>query len=155
MNEQTRFLCFSLGVEEYAIQLLAVKEVIGMPEITPVPQTPPYFLGIMNLRGAVISVMDLRHKLGIKPGSSDETTVIILDLGDYCLGIVVDCVNSVLSLSMDDIAKKPVLESGKSTDYVTGVYRKEDRLVLLLDIAKALSIEDRSALNKKSNQAAA
>ena len=76
MNKE-RFLCFSLGVEEYAIPLLEVREVIAMPEYTPVPYTPPYFLGIMNLRGQVISVMDLRQKLGVTARGDAETTVII------------------------------------------------------------------------------
>ena len=80
-----RFLCFSLGAEEYAIPLLVVREVIAMPEYTPVPYTPPYFLGIMNLRGQVISVMDLRQKLGLKPRSDAETTVIICDLNGISL----------------------------------------------------------------------
>lgn len=154
MSETNRFLCFNLGTEEFAIPLLAVKEVIGVPEITAVPQTPSHFLGIMNLRGSVISVMDLRQKLGVKPGANVETTVVILDLGDYNLGVVVDCVNSVLPLSPDQIGEKPVVESSKSTDYISGVFRKEERLVLLLDIAKALSVEDRSALANKNLKSA-
>jgi purine-binding chemotaxis protein CheW len=85
-----RYLSFSLGTEEYAIPLLAVKEVIAMPEFTSVPYTPSHFLGIMNLRGQVISVMDLRKKLGIKPGSTAETAVIICDLSPLCIGVVVD-----------------------------------------------------------------
>lgn len=148
MSEVTRYICFGLGEEEFAIPLLSVKEVLGVPDTTPVPQTPAHFLGIMNLRGNVISVLDLRSKLSIKPSQSEETTVIILDLGDYQLGVVVDRVNSVISLTPEDVADKPVIDSNKSTEYVTGVVRKENRLILLLDIAKALSVEDRSAVKK-------
>lgn len=155
MTETNRYLCFSLGAEEFAIPLLVVKEVIGVPEVTSVPQTPSHFLGIMNLRGSVISVLDLRQKLGVKPGANVETTVIILDLGDYNLGVVVDCVNSVLPLSSDQIGEKPVVESNKSTDYIVGVFRKDERLVLLLDIAKALSVEDRSVVANKNFKSAA
>lgn len=146
MSTMIRYLCFGLGSEEFAIPLLSVKEVIGLPEITSVPQTPAHFLGVMNLRGSVISVMDLRLKLGIKSASQQETTVIILDLGDYQLGVVVDRVNAVLPLTAEQIGPKPVVESSKSTEYITGVFRKEERLVLLLDIAKALVVEDRSAM---------
>ncbi len=80
---ENRFLCFSLGNEHYAIPLLTVKEVIAPPETTPVPQTPAYFKGIMNLRGQVISVIDLRTKLGIKPLQSAENAVIICDSGEH------------------------------------------------------------------------
>jgi purine-binding chemotaxis protein CheW len=155
MNEIIRYLCFGLGQEEYAIPLLVVKEVIGVPEVTPIPQTPSHFLGIMNLRGNVISIMDLRHKLGIKPSQSEETTVVILDFGDYNLGVVVDRVNAVISLASENISPKPVVESSKATDYLTGVFRKGEQLVLLLDIARALSVEDRSAISKKQAHAAA
>jgi purine-binding chemotaxis protein CheW len=150
MIDNSRFLCFSLGKEEYSIPLLSIKEVIGMPDITPIPQSPSHFLGIMNLRGQVISVMDLRQKLSIKPVNTEETSVIILDFGDYNLGVVVDKVNSVQMLSPDEITDKPIVEANKSHEYITGVFRKEEKLILLLDIAKALSVEDRRALAKNS-----
>lgn len=154
MIDNTRFLCFTLGKEEYSIPLLSIKEVIGLPEVTPIPQSPPHFMGIMNLRGQVISVMDLRQKLSIKSPNTEETSVIILDLGDYNLGVVVDKVNSVQMLNQEDISEKPIVESNKAHDYITGVFRKEDKLILLLDIAKALSVEDRTTVSKNSKKAA-
>lgn len=153
-NDVTRYICFNLGLEEFAIPLLSVKEVIGLPEVTPVPQTPPHFVGIMNLRGSVISIMDLRHKLSIKAVPSDETTVVILDLGGHNIGVVVDKVNSVISISPEKISEKPIVDSAKSTDYITGVFRRENSLVLLLDVARALSVEDRSIIKKQSQVAA-
>jgi purine-binding chemotaxis protein CheW len=141
-----RFLNFSLGEEEYAIPLLSVKEVIALPDITPVPFTPAHFLGIMNLRGQVISVIDLRQKFGIKPKSNTETAVIICDLNPTCLGIVVDSVNSVLSPQASEISEKPEIQSSKNTDYIQGVYRQDKRLVLLLDVTKTLDMEDRKAI---------
>lgn len=144
-----RFLSFSLGNEEYAIPLLSVKEVIAMPEFTAVPQTPPHFLGIMNLRGQVISVMDLRVKFGIKPATSQETSVIICDLKSMAIGVVVDSINSVLSPEVEDLSPKPEIQSSKSTEYITGVYRKDKRMVLFLDIAKSLSVEDKLAVGMK------
>jgi len=143
-----RYLGFSLGAEEYAIPLLTVKEVIAMPEITPIPQTPPYFLGIMNLRGQVISILDLRQKFNIKSQNTQETAVVICELGSLCIGVVVDSINSVLSPSEKDISEKPEIESKISTDYITGVFRKDKRLVLFLDVPKALSLEDKNAINK-------
>lgn len=150
MSEASRYLCFNLGTEEFAIPLLTVKEVIGIPETTPIPQSPPYFAGIMNLRGQVISIMDLRVKLGIKTTKSEETSVIILDLGDSFLGMMVDQVNSVQLIPAGDISPKPTVDNGKAHDYINGVYRKQDHLILVLDIAKALSIQDKNQLNKKT-----
>jgi purine-binding chemotaxis protein CheW len=148
MNARERFLSFSLGAEEYAIPLLAVREVIAMPEYTPVPYTPPYFLGIMNLRGQVISVMDMRQKLGVKADKNAETTVIICDLGGISIGVVVDSVNTVLSPNPDEVAPKPEIQSSRATDFITGVYRKDKKLILFLDIAKSLNLEDQNAIKR-------
>lgn len=151
---ENRFLCFSLGSEEYAIPLLRVKEVIAVPDVTQVPFTPNYFLGIMNLRGQVISIMDLRQKFGIKSKEINETSVIICDLDHMSIGVVVDAINSVITPSPEEMAPKPDIQSSKTTDYITGVYRKEKRLVLFLDIAKTLTGEDQEALNRKAKKAA-
>jgi purine-binding chemotaxis protein CheW len=151
MTDNSRYLCFTLGKEEFAIPLLSIKEVIGVPEFTPIPQAPNYLLGIMNLRGQVISVMDLRIKLGIKPTTTEETSVIILDFGESQLGVVVDQVNSVQLLTKDDVAEKPAVDGSKAHEYILGVLRRENHLVLLLDIAKALSVE---SLLKKTAAAA-
>ena len=145
----TRFLSFSIGKEEYAIELLSVREVIGMPGITPVPHTPPHFLGIMNLRGQVISVMDLRKKFGFPTAATSETAVIILNFQDLSLGVVVDSVNSVLNPDPSALSPKPELQGSPSTEFVTGVYRKDSQLVLLLDIARALSLADQKAIHKQ------
>ncbi len=149
-----RYLSFSLGLEEYAIPLLSVKEVIAVPEITPIPYTPPHFLGIMNLRGQVISVIDLRQKLGIKTKGSSETSIIICDLESTSLGVVVDSINSVLSPAASDISEKPEIQSTKSTDYITAVYRKDGKLVLFLDIATSLSYEDQKFVKNPTAKAA-
>ena len=141
-----RYLCFALGVEEFGIPLLNVKEVIAMPEITPLPQSPNYFLGIMNLRGQVISIIDLRTKLGIKPQEKSETAVIICDLKPNNIGIVVDSIDRVIHPAKDQISEKPQLDDQKKNTYIQGVYREEQRLVLLLDIAKTLNVEDEKAI---------
>lgn len=145
-----RFLSFSLGSEEYAVPLLAVREVIALPEFTPVPYTPTYFLGIMNLRGQVISIMDLRQKLGIKPGVNTETAVIICDLNGASIGVVVDSVNTVLNPDSADVSDKPEIQSNRPTDYITGVYRKDKKLILFLDLSRSLSLEDHAAVRKSA-----
>ena len=150
-----RYLCFSLGEETFAIPLLSVREVIAVPEITRVPQTPAHFLVIMNLRGQIISVIDLRNKLAIKPKVNSETAVIICDLGENSIGVVVDSINSVLHPSPDQVTEKPEIQSQRNTEYIKGVYRLEHELVLLLDIAQALSLGDHQLLAKSSPQAKA
>ncbi|MCK6597882.1 MAG: chemotaxis protein CheW [Bdellovibrionaceae bacterium] len=154
-DEVNRYLNFSLGEEEFAIPLLSVKEVIAVPETTPISHTPPHFLGIMNLRGQVISVIDLRKKFSINTKNTEETSVIILDLKNHFLGVVVDSVTSVLAIKNSDILEKPMIESSKSTEYITGVFRKNEHLVLLLDIFKTLSQEDKSVISKSATKAAA
>ncbi len=157
MSADSRYLSFRLGNEEYAVPLLAVKEVIAVPEITRVPATPPHFLGIMNLRGQVISVIDLRQKLGIKPQTTAETAVIICDLGQLSIGVVVDSINMVLAPTEADLSEKPEISSNRSTDYITHIYRKDKTMVLFLDIRKALNMEDHAAAaaaNKTTSQAA-
>ncbi|MCB0368672.1 MAG: purine-binding chemotaxis protein CheW [Bdellovibrionales bacterium] len=153
-DEVNRYLNFSLGEEEFAIPLLSVKEVIAVPETTPIPHTPPHFVGIMNLRGQVISVIDLRKKFSISSKNTEETSFIILDLKSQFLGVVVDSVTSVLPIKNSEIMEKPSIESSKSTEYITGVFRKDDQLVLLLDVFKTLSQEDKSAMQRSMQKAA-
>lgn len=142
-GELERFLEFSLGQEEYAIPLLSVREVISLPETTPIPKAPPHFLGIMNLRGQVISVVDLRKKLNIKPKEEDlEESVIIVDIEGMNLGIVVDSINTVLAISLADVSDVPEIESQVNAEYIEGVYRKENSLTVLLDVAKVFDLKE-------------
>jgi purine-binding chemotaxis protein CheW len=137
-----RYLCFKLGKEEFAIPLLAVKEVIALPRITPVPQSPAYFLGIMNLRGQVISVIDLRSRLGVQPTPGQENAVIICDLQPNSIGVLVDSIDSVISPPRESIREKPDVQGSAASAYITAVFQQDERLVLLLDVARALSSAD-------------
>lgn len=139
-----RYLRVSLGEEEYAIPLLRVREVIAVPEVTPIPQTPSYFLGVINLRGQVITVVDMRTKLAIKPLNGPEKAVVICDLGTISLGLVVDSINSVINPRPDELSERPEIKNQKAMDYITGVYRHESGLVLLVDITKLFSFEEQS-----------
>jgi purine-binding chemotaxis protein CheW len=148
-----RYLAFLLGKEQYAIPLLQVKEVIEMTEPTPIPKAPPYFKGVINLRGQVISVLDLRSKMNLsKIENGPKTAIIILDLdSNLCLGVVVDRINSVLAFQTEDISSPPETLTG-THQYLTGVAKKDKRMTLLLDIRAALNIQDIEATqnNKKS-----
>lgn len=143
-QELNRYLCFNLGADEFAMPLLCVKEVIALPDFTPIPQSPAHYVGMMNLRGQVISVIDLRVKLGIKGSKSMETSVVIIDLDENSMGVVVDSVNSVLSPPPEHISPPPDLTKTAASEYVNSIYRREDRLVLILDVFKILSKEDKS-----------
>jgi purine-binding chemotaxis protein CheW len=138
-----RYLAFLLGKEQYAIPLLQVKEVIEMSEPTPIPEAPPYFLGIINLRGQVISVIDLRSKLRVaKSENGPKTAIVILDIDPaLSLAVIVDRVNSVLAFHHEDISAAPDMRS-TNNPYLTGVARKDNRLTLILDIRTALGIKD-------------
>lgn len=149
--EKNRYLAFSIANEEFAIPLLVVKEVVALPETTRVPHTPTHFLGIMNLRGQVISIFDMRIKFNMKVENGPETAVIICDFGQLCFGVVVNSVDSVLTLSADEIKAKPDIDGRHNSEYITGIFNVAGRLILLLDIAKALNVEDRLAARTHAN----
>ncbi len=150
-----RFLCFSLGKEKFAMPLLQVKEVIANTETTSIPQAAPYFKGIMNLRGQVISVIDLRIKLKVgKAEATPETPIVILDVNGLSLGVVVDSVNSVTGFENSMISEPPVHDSSTKTDYIFGVARHEKDLTLLIDLKKLLNTDDVKTMKSQSMKAA-
>lgn len=149
-NESQKYMEFSLGGEQYAIPLLRVREVISIPDVTPIPRAPDYFQGIMNLRGQIISILDLRKKLGIPP--TEEKTneaVIILDYVNFRLGIIVDSINRVLHVETNDMKSVPVAKQKIKADYIQSVFEKDSDLIVVLDVGKALSIEDLDILDQK------
>ncbi len=149
-----RYLCFSLGKEKFAIPLLQVKEVIANTETTNIPQAPAYFKGIMNLRGQVISVIDLRSKLKIvHQDVNSETTIVILDINGLSLGVIVDSVDSVIAYSDADISDPPVHDTTVKADYIVGVARGKDHLTLVLDLEKALNTQDMKSLRQQNKAA--
>jgi purine-binding chemotaxis protein CheW len=145
--ELSRFIEFSLGKEDYAIPLLMVREVISVPDTTPIPKSPSHFLGIMNLRGQVISVVDLRKKLKVEAKQDKEEAVIIVDIGGMNIGVVVDSINKVLAFSSDEVSEMPEVENQVNTHFIFGVYKKENSLTVLLDIAKVLDLKDMEAIS--------
>ena len=142
MMKESRYLCFTLGKEDFGVPLLAVREVIALPDITPIPHSPPHFLGIINLRGQILSIVDLRSKLGIASKNHSETCVLVSEIDGVQLGLVVDSVNSVLSPEPDSVSEKPGLEGTKAANYVSAVFRTKDRLILFLDLSKILDVNE-------------
>lgn len=131
--ESNRYLEFHLGNESYAVELLTVKEVITIPELTPIPKAPAYVSGLMNLRGQVITVIDLRKKLNITPSKdSSQCGVIIFDLNDRSLGVMVDSIHKVLTIPADHIKELPDGE-GSNNNFFLGVLQHDSMLTMWFD----------------------
>ncbi len=147
-----RFLEFDLGKESYAIPLLSVREVIPTPETTVLPNGPAHMVGIMNLRGQIISVIDLRNKLKIKPRENNkEQAVLIVDMEGVSIGLVVDSINKVLSIATDELAEVPEIKSQVNATYIQGVYKGAERLTIILDIMNILNINEIKKLMAKAS----
>lgn len=144
-----KYLTFRLGEEEYGIGVIRVREIMGVQHITPVPQTPPHVRGVINLRGRVIPVIDMREKLGFAPKDDDKRTCIvvlnaIVDGQDVMTGVVVDSVNEVASIDGAEIEAPPSFGTGVEVRYLTGLARNGDRVRMLLDIDQILDSDDKA-----------
>jgi purine-binding chemotaxis protein CheW len=138
-----KYLTFVLGVEEYGIEILKVREIIGVMDITPVPRTPHYIKGVINLRGKVIPVIDLRLKFDMEEKEyTNETCIIVVDVQSVLIGIVVDTVSEVVDIVSDNIDPAPSFGSTVDTDFILGMAKIGDKVKILLDIDKVLSVEE-------------
>jgi purine-binding chemotaxis protein CheW len=146
-----KYLTFQLGREEFAIRVLKVREIMGIQDITAVPQTPPYVKGVINLRGKVIPVIDLRLKFGLAEIEYTQRTCIIvvqveLDAAAMLMGLVVDAVSEVLNLAAADIENTPDFGSGVVTPYLLGMAKNKGKVKILLDIDQVLSSQELQGL---------
>lgn len=153
VDREGKYLTFYLGEEEYGIGILKIKEIIGLIPITPVPQTPIYIKGVINLREKVIPIVDLRVKFGMEQKEySDRTCIIVSEIkgekGSILVGIVVDSVSEVLNIKAEDIEETPMLGNGFESDYILGMAKTNGRVKILLDIDKILGVEEYSNLNQ-------
>ncbi|MEP7184801.1 MAG: chemotaxis protein CheW [Rhodanobacter sp.] len=136
-------LTFTLAGEEYGVDILSVREIRSWSRVTRIPQTPDYVLGVLNLRGAVVPIMDLRLRFGLKRESyGDDTVMIVVAIGKRLFGIVVDAVSDVIDI--DPAAIKPVPDMGAVVDirYLKGLATHVERMVMLLDVEKLMRPED-------------
>ena len=148
-----KYLTFILNKEEYGIGILKIKEIIGMMPITTVPQTPEFVKGVINLRGKVIPVIDLRLRFGMDAVDySERTCIIVVEIegssGTILIGIVVDSVSEVLNIKGDDIEETPTFGGKLNTDYILGMAKTEGTVKILLDIDKVLNSNELSLLEK-------
>jgi len=148
-----KYLTFTLDEEEYGIGILKVKEIIGMMDITSVPRTPEFIKGVINLRGKVIPIIDLRLKfeMGEIP-YNDRTCIIVVEIDSdsatILIGIVVDSVSEVLNIQEGEIEETPAFGTQLNTDYILGMAKTEGGVKILLNIDKVLSIEEITGLEK-------
>jgi purine-binding chemotaxis protein CheW len=140
-REATReVLVFILGAEEYGVDILKVQEIRGYEKVTPIPAAPPYLKGIVNLRGIIVPVIDLRVKFGMpEPRYDSLTVVIVLRIGAQVIGIVVDGVSDVVRLTASEVKPAPRLGAVVDSSFLGGLATQDDRMILLLDIEKFLS----------------
>lgn len=151
IEREGKYLTFTLDEEEYGIGILKIKEIIGMMSITSVPQTPDFVKGVINLRGKVIPVVDLRLRFSINPiDYNDRTCIIVVEIGgrgtDIVIGIVVDSVSEVLNIKNEDIEDTPTFGTALDTEYILGMAKMEGKVKILLDIDKVLKAEEVEAL---------
>jgi purine-binding chemotaxis protein CheW len=147
-----KYLIFRLGSEEFGTRVLKVREIMGIQEVTPVPHTPVFVKGVINLRGKVIPVIDLRLKFGLPPEEYTSRTCIIVvrtQLGEdqLMMGIVVDEVAEVLNLVAADIEDTPDFGPGVETPYLLGMAKVKDKVKILLDIDQVLNSQELLGLN--------
>ena len=138
-----KYLTFALADEEYGLEILKVREIISMSEITSVPKTPQFVKGVINLRGKVIPVVDLRLKFSMDEAPyTDETCIIVVDVNGVEMGIIVDHVSEVLDISAGDIEDAPEFGASVNIDFILGMGKAEGRVTILLDISKVIGAED-------------
>lgn len=138
-SEILQLVSFNIGEEEFGVDILKVKEINRMSQITKVPNAPAFVEGIINLRGKVIPIIDLRKKLGLtKKDSDNHTRIMIIELDDQTIGFIVDNVNEVLRISKSVTEEPPRMVSGIDSQYITSIGKLEDRMLILLDLGKIL-----------------
>lgn len=155
-----RYLSFMLNREEYAVPVLQVAEIIGRQEVTTLPQTPHYVRGVMNLRGRIIPVIDLRVKFGLVEDSANERACIVvvraqIETELVSVGLQVDAVSEVLSLTEGDIEEMPSLGAAVHLPYLIGLAKSQGRVRVLVDINKLLTHQELEAVAKVASAPAA
>ena len=148
-GELLQLVTFSTGDEEFGVDILKVQEIILPMAITKVPKAPEFVEGVINLRGKVIPVIDLRRRFGLKPKEQDKyTRIIVIEINQMIVGFVVDSISEVLRIPASTVEPTPPVVAGIESEYISGVGKLEDRLLILLDLDRLLSREDVEALGQ-------
>ena len=146
-DDLLQLVTFSIGSEEFGVDILKVIEIIRTMEITKVPKAPAFVEGVINLRGLVIPIIDLRRRFGLAEKAWDsDTRIIVIEINGMSVGFVVDSVSEVLRIPANTVEPAPPVVAGVDSDYISGVGKLEDRLLILLDLDKLLSADDLESL---------
>ena len=142
-GHEGKFLTFVLSEEEYGVEILKVREIMGIMEITPVPQTPDYMKGVINLRGKVIPIIDLRLKFTMpEVEQTKETCIIVAEVGATQVGVIVDSVSEVTDIKGEDIEEAPSFGQEIDTSFIMGLGKTKKKIVILLDIERVLTTDE-------------
>lgn len=147
-DELLQLVTFSIGEEEFGVNILKVQEINRTMEITKVPRSPEFVEGVINLRGKVIPIIDLRRRFGLVPKPEDkDTRIIVIEINSVIVGFVVDAVSEVLRIPASTVEPPPPVVAGVESDYISGVGQLKDRLLIMLDLDRLLSTEDLDMLS--------
>ncbi len=144
---ERQLVVFGLGDEEFGVDIIQVQEIVRLQEVTKIPNAPEFVEGIVNLRGKVIPLIDLRKRFGFaKVEHDDDSRIIVTSFNDNLIGIIVDNVTEVIRLQEEQIEPPPNIVAGIGREYLQGVGKIENRLVVLLELDRILNIEERETL---------
>lgn len=147
-SDELQLVSFNIGSEEFGVDILKVQEINRMVEITRVPQAPNYVEGVINLRGKVIPIVDLRKRFNLELKKHDKNTrIVVVDIGGNIMGMIVDSVSEVLRLPAGTIEPPPEIVTGVNSEYIKGVAKLEDRLLIFLDLSKVIDMADMAVVN--------
>jgi purine-binding chemotaxis protein CheW len=147
-----QLVTFRLDNEEFGVDILKVQEINKMVDITRIPNAPPFVEGVINLRGKIIPIVDLRKRLGFDGRSFDKSTrIIVVELDGTVLGFIVDSVSEVLRISAGIVEPPPPLVSGIESEYIEGVGKLDNRLLILLELKKVFTLTDKRELEMVAN----
>ncbi len=148
-GENRQYLVFSLGEEEYAIDILKVQEILGYENVTRIANAPEFIKGVTNLRGVIVPIVDLRIKFNLDKIDYDgQTVVIVVNVSERIVGIVVDGVSDVMTLTPDQIKPAPELGMSLSSDFLSGLGSLENRMLVLVDIDKLLTSKEMALVDQ-------
>src|SRR5579859_1448251 len=148
LGEERQLVVFQLGAEFYGVDIARVHEIIRLQTITRVPRAPSFVEGVINLRGKVIPVVDLRRRFGLPTAEhSRASRIVVVEIGDQVVGIVVDAVSEVLRVNSASIEPPSPVVAGVDSEYISGIAKLPERLVILLDLDRVLAREERRALD--------
>ncbi|MBU0984478.1 MAG: chemotaxis protein CheW [candidate division Zixibacteria bacterium] len=142
-TDELQLVSFNIGSEEFGVDILKVQEINRMVDITKVPQAPHYVEGVINLRGKVIPIVDLRKRFNLELKEHDKNTrIVVVDILGNIMGMIVDAVSEVLRLPASTIEPPPEIVTGINSDYIKGVAKLEDRLLIFLDLSRVIDVDE-------------